>query len=95
MKLSCDMRDDRNKLTNHMIAISSLELKLSTEHETMDGNAVSATKDLILKIFSRNRASLNIPHRVLHLDHEYWCWDLIVHLLSACCSIYGTIKRMP
>ena len=87
MKLSRHVRDNRNGLTNHVMATSGLGLKLSTEYEKTDDNVVSATKDLIKKTFSRNGTSLNIPYVVLHLDHGYWCWDLIVYLICACCFI--------
>ena len=47
------------------------------------------------KTFSRPGTDMSVPYLVLHLDRGYWCWDLIMFLLSSCCQIWGTIKRMP
>ena len=49
LKLSRHVRDNRNGLTNHVLAASGLGLKLATEYEKFDDNAVSTTKNLIEK----------------------------------------------
>ena len=51
LKLSHHVRDNRNKLTYHVMATSRLGLKLATEYEKSNNNAVSITKNLIKKPF--------------------------------------------
>ena len=95
LKLNHHAKDNRNGLTNHTLATSGLGFNLSTEYDKPDDTIISVTKTLMQKTFSGSGSRLNIPHVVLHLDRGYWCWDIVIFLISACCSTWGAIKRVP
>ena len=66
-----------------------------SDYKKPDDSVLSVTKQLVKKTFSAPGTDMSVPDLVLHLDRGYWCWDLIIFLLSSCCQIWGTIKRMP